>query len=441
MNPLIVGIATAVPTHSISQAQAAQVLIEAAGLSGNAADFAVAMHRRSGIDRRGSVLLTDTPAADAVATNDFFVRPEARVAPRDHKGPTTNDRMKQYAVHAPKLAGEAAEKAMRISRVNPAEITHLVTVSCTGFAAPGVDHALIESLGMSRSVQRLQIGFMGCHGGIVGLRTAADLCRAATVMGTPARVLLVCVELCSLHMQYSERPDQIVSAALFGDGAAAAVLTNVPADLERSTSICPLATGASLSLLLPESADLMGWLVGDHGFEMMLGEHVPRVIAENVGDGVRRLLAGMQSGWDAPGECAGWVIHPGGPKVLSAVADALSLSTESMKPSREILRKHGNMSSPTVLFILEELLATRALEPTVGDAIQRHAHDVQDVQEVHGAQDAHAGGARHEHLGTSQATATATMNMAPSPIVMLAFGPGLTVEGLALVHPGSQATA
>lgn len=378
----LIGIGTAVPAHSISQMQAAQVLIEAAGLTGDAADFAVAMHRRSGIDRRGSVLLTHTPADSAVATNDFFVCAEPGIAAREHKGPTTDDRMRQYALHAPRLAAQAAANAITRARVTASEITHLVTVSCTGFAAPGVDHALIETLGLARTVQRLQIGFMGCHGGIVGLRTADDLCRAAAARGTPARVLLVCVELCSLHMQYSERPDQIVSAALFGDGAAAAVLTNVLADAERSVSPFPLALGPSMSQLLPESADLMGWSVGDHGFEMMLGEHVPRVIADNVGAGVQSLLAGIHGGWSSHDGRIGWVIHPGGPKVLSAVADALCISREAMGPSREVLRNHGNMSSPTVLFILEQVIS----------GWQRQ----------------------------------------PAPIVLLAFGPGLTVEGLVL---------
>ena len=164
MTSHLIGIGTAVPAHSISQMQAAQVLIEAAGLTGDAADFAVAMHRRSGIDRRGSVLLTHTPAESAVATNDFFVCAEPGITAREHKGPTTDDRMRQYVLHAPRLAAQAAANAIARARVTASEITHLVTVSCTGFAAPGVDHALIETLALARTVQRLQIGFTDEYG-------------------------------------------------------------------------------------------------------------------------------------------------------------------------------------------------------------------------------------------------------------------------------------
>lgn len=257
-----------------------------------------------------------------------------------------------YEQHAPRLAFEACERALGEACIEPSEISHLVLVSCTGLASPGVDHRLIEMLGMSRDVQRTFIGFMGCHGAINGLRTADAISRA-----TGGNVLVCCVELCSLHFQYAPGPGAVTANALFADGAGACVLT--PAD-----------SGAQLlsfgSRFFPNSDEEMSWRVGDHGFEMTLLASVPGLLQRSIGDWVQSWLERESL---TIGDIDNWVIHPGGPKIIEGVLDGLDLSGETRTRAESLafgtLRWFGNMSSPTVLFMLRELLDSKAKGTTV----------------------------------------------------------------------------
>lgn len=388
--PTIVGLGCATPSASASQPAAARFIVRVAGLTGDSARFAEAIYQRSGVESRASALLKATAPVGAPLDQSFF---EQRTGPED-LGPTTGARMRAYATLAIPLGTEAARAAIRDARPflkgMPAQgITHLVTVSCTGFAAPGLDVALIQALGLSPTIQRLNIGFMGCHGGVIGLRTAGDL---AATGGPGSCVLLVCVELCSLHLQYSQRPDQIVANALFGDGAAAALVVcderSTKGEGVTASGGCPLTIRSSASMLVPQSLGAMGWGIGDHGFEMTLAESVPQLIRANLGPWMSSWLDACGTSLGEARSNARWAVHPGGPRVLSAVGEALGLEERTLECSRDVLREHGNMSSPTVLFILERL--TRRALP-----------------------DPHSGGK-------------------PVPVVMLGFGPGLTSEALLL---------
>jgi predicted naringenin-chalcone synthase len=275
---------------------------------------------------------------------------------------TTGQRMAVYERCAPPLAEAAASKAMTAAGVEASDITDLVIVSCTGFSAPGVDVALIERLRLARTTRRTTIGFMGCFGAINGLRIASGLC--ATDPG--AVVLMVCVELCALHMRAEDDPQNQVASALFADGAAAAVLagnvtaarhragtpidTMVPPQSELRTNRASVIgrVGRGSSLLLPEGRDWMTWRITDAGFAMTLTRDVPVALRQVIGNFARETGAANNTTF---------IVHPGGPGVLDAVDHALDLrGSRGVESSRRVLQRFGNMSSGSVLFVLEQAL-------------------------------------------------------------------------------------
>jgi predicted naringenin-chalcone synthase len=267
----------------------------------------------------------------------------------DYPGPRTGYRNRRYATESVKLAVEAATPAVAAAGFAPESITHLVTVSCTGFAAPGIDLALIRGLGLRPTVERTHVGFMGCHGALNGLRVAN-----AYASDRPARVLLCAVELCSLHYHYGDDPEKVVANALFADGAAA-----VAGDGAAGPGWRVAATG---SCLIPDSADAMTWNIGDNGFEMTLGKQVPRKIAENLRGWLIPWLAANRL---TVGEIGSWAVHPGGPRIVESVEESLGLPKAATAASREVFAEYGNMSSPTVLFILKRLMEGDAPRPCV----------------------------------------------------------------------------
>jgi predicted naringenin-chalcone synthase len=270
-----------------------------------------------------------------------------------HQGPSIRARMHKYESDSLPLAVEAAQAALENAESPAGRITHLVTVSCSGFAAPGVDIALIKQLGLAPTVQRTHVGFMGCHGALNGLRVA----RALTESDPSARVLLCAVELCSLHYHYGWNNEQLVANALFADGAAAIVGEAQPRAEGGAWSIA--ATG---SCVIPDSEDAMTWRIGDNGFEMSLSARVPELIGTHLRGWLETWLA--ENGL-ALGDVQSWAVHPGGPRILGSVVKALELDRDAVAVSREILQNHGNMSSPTLLFILQRLRQSDAPRPCV----------------------------------------------------------------------------
>jgi predicted naringenin-chalcone synthase len=238
---------------------------------------------------------------------------------------------------------------MAESGFEPASITHLVTVSCTGFLAPGIDFALIHGLGLRPTLERTHVGFMGCHGALNGLRVANAFASASP----ETRVLVCAVELCSLHYYYGSEPDKLVANAIFADGAAAVV---------GSRAESPWSLTASGSCLIPDSAPDMGWTVGDHGFEMSLSRRVPGLIAKHIRPWMESWLGDNGLSLD---DVRSWAIHPGGPKILAAAGEGLGLPAEALAVSQDVYAAHGNMSSPTVLFILGRLRQLDAARPCV----------------------------------------------------------------------------
>ncbi len=363
----ILGLGTALPEHSISQKSMATfaatcVLPELTG-SKNPSALIEVLYRRAGVQSRHSVLLESSSEDEATAQRFFKF-----VSDADDHGPGTAERMNRFEQESPRLAFSSSSAAIAESGVSASDITHLITVSCSGFSAPGFDISLIRDLGLSQSVARTHVGFMGCHAALNGLRVA----HAFAAADPNAVVLLCAVELCTLHHQYGWDPQRIVANSLFADGAAAIIgravikpSATLPADSGDLPSMNKSGIGClvdSASYVIPDTHEMMTWRVGNNGFEMSLSPEVPGVITRVLPEVLKEFL--KRNGLNLA-DIQSWAIHPGGPRILSATAEAAGLSEKMMNPSVSIFQACGNMSSPTVLFILDKLRSQNAQLPCV----------------------------------------------------------------------------
>ncbi|WP_431696265.1 type III polyketide synthase [Kocuria rhizophila] len=312
-------------------------------------ELGTAVDRAGSAAGAGSAPSEDVPGGSPRAGGDAAASPFVDPGTGHLLSPGTHARNRIYTEHAKRLFVEAARAALDAAGdgVTAADVTHVVTVSCTGFFAPGPDVRVAKDLGLPADVKRVHLGFMGCNAAFPALQTAATACRA----DPDAVVLVVCVELCTLHLHVRNDPDTVMGNALFADGAAAAVVT------ARDVAV----PGAALELvdfettLAPVGEDELAWSVGDEGFEMILGTYVPRIIDDHVTDALAPLL--RRTGL-AVEDIPQWAVHPGGRSILDKVESRLGLSAEQMAPSRAVLRDAGNMSSVTILFVLARLLHT-----------------------------------------------------------------------------------
>ncbi len=347
MSLSILGMGTATPEHYADQVVAAEFAQHMVYGRQEEEGWFSKVYELSTVEHRGSILLGATN--DYTSAQEFYPPSTAT----DDRGPSTAARMQKYNEHASTLGISAARQALFDSNTLPDKITHLITVSCTGFGAPGIDLSLIEQLGLSPGVSRLHVGFMGCHAAINALMVA----RAIGEADRQARILLCCVELCSLHYSYGWNPSKMIANALFADGAGALVAGHSQDEKESSWSIRTTA-----SQVLPDSRDAMGWQIGDHGFEMILEPNVPDLIFANLRPWLEQWLAGQDL---CIADIGSWAIHPGGPRIIHSVAMALGLSTDATEASRHVLSRYGNMSSATVLFVVQRLQQQNASRPCV----------------------------------------------------------------------------
>jgi len=281
------------------------------------------MASRAGIEQRWTVL---PPGADGDQDGDGGFYAHGRMPP-------TSERMAVYARSAPDLCVDAAQGLGSLDG-----ITHLVMASCTGFIAPGIDQMIARRLGLPGTVERAFLGFMGCYAAVAALRTAYHIVRSQP----DARVLVITVELCTLHLQADTALEPILAMMLFGDGAAAAIV---------SAEASGLTLDAPFAATLPGSEDLIRWTIGDHGFAMHLSGAVPSRI------GAALELPALRAAVGDPGAIDSWAIHAGGRTVLDAVEQGLGLDPAALAVSRDVLRACGNMSSSTLMFVLERILA------------------------------------------------------------------------------------
>jgi alpha-pyrone synthase len=286
------------------------------------------MAERSGILHRWSVLPPSSDGGSPVQPGGFY-----------HGGmPGTAARMALYAEAAPKLALKAVADLR--TRASLDGLTHLVVASCTGFVAPGIDQLLAAELGLPGEVERTLVGFMGCYAAVSSLRLAHHIVRSRP----DARVLVVTVELSTLHLQDEKKVEPLLAMLQFGDGATASLVTARPEGFGMAD---PFAA------TLPDSAGLIRWSVGDHGFAMQLSGEVPGRIAEALRD--EDFRARLLAGGDVA-EIDSWAVHAGGRSVLDAVEHGLALPQGALAESRDVLARFGNMSSSTLPFVLAEQL-------------------------------------------------------------------------------------
>jgi predicted naringenin-chalcone synthase len=318
-------IATAVPRHEVHGAFRAFAAARAEGPRDRAA-FA-RMAARADIARRHSVLEASAPEGSGTACG--FYRTGGTF-------PSTRARMARYEQEAPGLA-DAAFARLGLEAEAP-RITHLVFATCTGFVAPGLDRELVARHGLPRGVERTMVGFMGCQAAINAMKVAWHIVRSEP----KARVLVVCLELCTLHLQDTAALEQLLCFLLFADGCAAAIVSAEPEGLRME---------GFRSIVLPEAGDMITWRIGNDGFDMTLSGMVPFALAHALPDWQAEMLDGRDAA-----AIDLWAVHPGGRTILDAVQHGLALPQGALADSRAVLREHGNMSSATVMFVLAAML-------------------------------------------------------------------------------------
>lgn len=332
--PAITAIGTANPPHSGSQQEITDFMADALQLRPAEKRRLSSLYQATGIEFRHSVL------------EDFKkVRGQFDFFPNDYNAafPSTAKRMQVYQNQALPLALQAVKNCFsHLPHFDKKNITHLITVSCTGMYAPGIDIEIIAALGLSTSLQRTTVNFMGCYGMFNGIKLATAFCQA----NVDANILVVSVELCTLHFQKNKNLDQVVASAIFSDGAGAVLIQASP------------ATGKYFSLehfycdLLPQSSKEMSWHIGDQGFDMVLSSYVPQSVEKGIASFVDKLLACSHFKFS---DLDLFAIHPGGMKILQACEMALNITPADNRYSYQVLREHGNMSSATIVFVLEKI--------------------------------------------------------------------------------------
>lgn len=297
-----------------------------------------ALYRKSGIDKRHSVITS----FDNNLPGDFF--PLGTDGKRREL--STAERNQIYSRESQRLSVNLARQTLdNCPGLAPSEITHVITVSCTGFCNPGPDYHIINELGLSHATQRYNLGFMGCYAAFPGLRMAKQFCEA----DPESVVLVMCLELCTLHLQIHGGEDSMLANSLFADGAAAAIVSaRTPTDDQSCYRF-----GAFHSGLIPSGKGDMAWTIGDLGFDIALSSYVPKIIGANIRDAIKPMLAAGQLERQ---DISTWAIHPGGKAIVDKVAASLDLEESQVAACRKVLRQYGNMSSATVLFVLQEIL-------------------------------------------------------------------------------------
>lgn len=374
MNAYITAIGTAVPPHKIAQADAAGFMAKAHTMDDQEKQRLYALYRASGIKYRHSVI------PDYAQDKGYSLFPDNDSM---EPFPDINQRMDLYRRHAITLSCQAVQDCLSQmpKSFSTSAITHLVYVSCTGMYAPGVDIELIDKLGLNTHVQRTAINFMGCYAAFNAIKVADSIVRA----NADANVLIVCTELCTLHFQKTKDEDNLLANALFSDGSASLLISG-----QKMESVTQLSLEQFYCDLAPEGKQDMAWKIGNFGFEMRLSSYVPAIIKKGIRQLTQNLLSNLALATEEelvleerlPVDY--YAIHPGGKSILKVIEEELFIDKNSNADAYQVLRHFGNMSSPTILFVLKEL---------------------------------------HKRL---------TINDNDKSILGLAFGPGLTLESMLL---------
>jgi predicted naringenin-chalcone synthase len=329
----ITAIGTANPPNRFTQSSIASFMAKTMTLKNGDERKLKTVFRASGIEYRHSVL------EDYGKTENFSFYPESNQVPY----PTTQDRLKIFRSGALKLSVDAVHDMLATRKDDVKDsITHLIIVCCTGMYAPGLDIELVQKLGLHSTVQRTAITFMGCYAAFNALKVADAICKS----DAEAKVLIVCTELCSIHFQRQATDDNLLANALFADGAAAVLVENEATE-KLNFKLCNFHSD-----LAPEGSEDMAWSIGDLGFEMKLSAYVPDIIRK----GIAHLTADLLKKIGATiNDIKHFAIHPGGRKILEVIERELGIKSSDNYAAYHVLKNFGNMSSPTILFVLNEI--------------------------------------------------------------------------------------
>lgn len=326
----IISIGTALPEYCHQQNDILKFMQKAYLLDESEARKLAFLYRHSEIQKRYSVV-------------DDFAKPihEWNFVKADYS-PSLDDRMVLFQQFAPELSVTAIQNAIE-GFIDPCQITHLITVSCTGMSAPGLDLQIAESLQLKSNLFRTSVNFMGCYAAIHALKMAQMICD----FSIDANVIIVCTELCTIHFQQDYTQDNAASSLLFGDGSAAVLVSNT------LSSPAALTLKSFYSEISYKGKEDMSWQLSNNGFLMKLSAYIPQLIHEDISELVNKALKQCHLKKE---EITHWCLHPGGKKILEVIKQQLSLSIEDLSCSRKVLSEYGNMSSPTILFVLKEIM-------------------------------------------------------------------------------------
>lgn len=333
----IVSIGTAVPDFGIAQMAICDFMEQVyAGTEEETRKLRL-LYERSGISKRYSVI----PDYDLSVTERIMYPQGKTLEPF----PALEQRMSLYYRHAGTLAEKAIQQCM--NNLKGIEITDLITVSCTGMSAPGLDLELMERLQLPKHIHRTSINFMGCYAAVHALKMADAICKTKR----KACVLIVCVELCTLHFQKHKNYDNLTANAIFADGAAACLV--VSDDLASGISSPKMELTGFYSEVHVSGKKDMAWQLSSTGFLMTLSAYIPQLVESNIEGLVNNALAASNMKRE---QIEHWAIHPGGRKILEATQSKLGITKMDLQHSYDVLSNYGNMSSATILFVLKELM-------------------------------------------------------------------------------------
>ena len=336
---MLIDIVTASPPFKVSQSYAASELKKRMGGTSAISRMIDMAANQSGIDHRFFVIKD----GEENSSEKFFTKDG------NYFSPDTKSRMTEYEKWSILLTKQAVRELAEKNNIDFGSIDRIITITCTGFFAPGLDYELIKEFNISPSVKRTNIGFMGCAASLVGVNSVWE---AMKQQGNE-NILMVSVELCSLHLQTEPTRDNILANMIFADGAAAAYFSKTNISNEKKLEI-----QFAESFLFQDSAKFMGWKIGNNGFEMMLSSELPKIILNSAAPKAKEILT--QKGIDIS-QIKHWALHPGGRAILDSLQNGLALSDEQLKPSREVLKNFGNLSSVSILFVLKNILENSQL--------------------------------------------------------------------------------
>lgn len=327
----ILSIGTALPRYCHPQQEILRFMQEAYRLGEEDSRKLAFLYKNSEIQNRYSVL----PDFGKQSSEWGFMKADVNER-------CLNSRMDLFQHESLNLSVAAINNCIK-NFIDAKEITHLITVSCTGMSAPGLDLQITEHFQLSKNIFRTSVNFMGCYAAIHAMKMAKMICDT----NKDANIVIVCTELCTIHFQKEFSLDNAASSLLFGDGSAAILLSNA------STSTQSLTFKSFYSEVSYKGKDDMSWQLSNTGFLMKLSAYIPQLIQEDIYALVQNALA--QTGLTID-DITHWCIHPGGRKILDVIKSKISLSAEDLSCSRSVLSKYGNMSSPTILFVLKEIM-------------------------------------------------------------------------------------